>query len=229
MTTESQCPFGHGSAGTTNRDWWPNQLRLDLLNQHSHEVQSAGRGLRLRRGLQEARLHRAEERPGAADDRFAGLVAGRLRPLRRPVRAHGLAQRRHLPHRRWPRRRRPRTAALRAAEQLAGQRQPGQGAPPAVADQAEVRPGHLVGRPDDPDRQRRAGDDGLQDLRLRRAAAKTCGNPTTMCTGAARSGWAATSATAWLAGVASDGVCQDDDSKVQRAISRTRWPPCRWA
>ena len=36
MTTESKCPF-HSSAGggTGNRDWWPNQLRLDLLNQHS--------------------------------------------------------------------------------------------------------------------------------------------------------------------------------------------------
>ncbi|MBI1370063.1 MAG: catalase/peroxidase HPI [Planctomycetes bacterium] len=36
MSTQSKCPF-HQSAGggTTNRDWWPNQLRLDLLNQHS--------------------------------------------------------------------------------------------------------------------------------------------------------------------------------------------------
>jgi catalase-peroxidase len=42
-----------------------------------------------------------------ADDRFAGLVAGRLRPLRPAVHPHGLAQRRHLPHRRRPRRRRP--------------------------------------------------------------------------------------------------------------------------
>jgi catalase-peroxidase len=39
-------------------------------------------------------------------------------------------------------------AALRAAQQLARQRQPRQGAPPAVADQAEVRAEDLVGRPD---------------------------------------------------------------------------------
>ena len=33
---EAKCPFNHAAAGgTTNRDWWPNQLRLDLLNQHS--------------------------------------------------------------------------------------------------------------------------------------------------------------------------------------------------
>ena len=35
MSNESKCPFHSKTAGTTNRDWWPNQLRLDLLNQHS--------------------------------------------------------------------------------------------------------------------------------------------------------------------------------------------------
>ncbi|MGH1441264.1 MAG: catalase/peroxidase HPI [Cellvibrionaceae bacterium] len=35
------CPFGHGSitkatdSGTANRDWWPNQLNLNILRQHS--------------------------------------------------------------------------------------------------------------------------------------------------------------------------------------------------
>ncbi len=34
--TESKCPINHAAGGgTTNQDWWPNQLRLDLLNQHS--------------------------------------------------------------------------------------------------------------------------------------------------------------------------------------------------
>jgi catalase-peroxidase len=42
MTTESKCPFGHGSAGTANRDWWPNQLRLDLLAQHSTKSNPLG-------------------------------------------------------------------------------------------------------------------------------------------------------------------------------------------
>ena len=167
--TEGKCPFNHtAGGGTSNRDWWPNQLRLDLLHQHSSRSDSHGRGLRLRQGVQEPRLRGPEEGPRGAHDRFAGLVAGGLRPLRALVHPHGLAQRRHLPHRRRPRRRRPRPAALRAAQQLAGQRQPGQGAPPALADQAEVRPEDLLGRPDDPRRQRRAGDDGLQDLRLRR-------------------------------------------------------------
>ena len=37
MSTEAKCPF-HQTAGggTTNSDWWPNQLRIDLLNQHSN-------------------------------------------------------------------------------------------------------------------------------------------------------------------------------------------------
>ena len=36
MSTEAKCPF-HQTAGggTSNQDWWPNQLRVDLLNQHS--------------------------------------------------------------------------------------------------------------------------------------------------------------------------------------------------
>ena len=34
--TTGKCPFGHGAgSGTTNRDWWPEQLRLDVLHQHS--------------------------------------------------------------------------------------------------------------------------------------------------------------------------------------------------
>jgi catalase-peroxidase len=36
MSSEAKCPFPHaGSAGTTNRDWWPNGLNLNLLHQHS--------------------------------------------------------------------------------------------------------------------------------------------------------------------------------------------------
>jgi catalase-peroxidase len=32
----AKCPFNHSvGGGTSNRDWWPNQLRVDLLHQHS--------------------------------------------------------------------------------------------------------------------------------------------------------------------------------------------------
>ena len=37
MSTEAKCPF-HQTAGggTSNEHWWPNQLRVDLLGQHSN-------------------------------------------------------------------------------------------------------------------------------------------------------------------------------------------------
>jgi catalase-peroxidase len=36
MSTEAKCPFKHhAGGGTSNRDWWPNQLRLDILHQRS--------------------------------------------------------------------------------------------------------------------------------------------------------------------------------------------------
>ena len=40
-SNESKCPFPHGqikqaaSMGTSNKDWWPNRLNLDILRQHS--------------------------------------------------------------------------------------------------------------------------------------------------------------------------------------------------
>jgi catalase-peroxidase len=38
MPTESTCPIKHTAGdGTTNMDWWPNRLRLDLLTQHSRK------------------------------------------------------------------------------------------------------------------------------------------------------------------------------------------------
>ncbi|WKL16092.1 catalase/peroxidase HPI [Comamonas testosteroni] len=50
MTTESKCPFHQGqnsetaAAGnaTSNKDWWPNQLRVDLLSQHSAKSNPLG-------------------------------------------------------------------------------------------------------------------------------------------------------------------------------------------
>jgi catalase-peroxidase len=43
MSHEAKCPF-HGAAGggTQNKDWWPNQLRLDLLSQHSEKSNPLG-------------------------------------------------------------------------------------------------------------------------------------------------------------------------------------------
>ena len=41
--TEAKCPFSQGAGGgTTNRDWWPQHLRLDLLHQHSAKSDPMG-------------------------------------------------------------------------------------------------------------------------------------------------------------------------------------------
>ena len=212
MTTEAKCPFNHtAGGGTSNRDWWPNQLRLDLLHQHSSKSNPMGEDFDYAEEFKSLDF-------AAVKKDLAALMTdsqdwwpadfGHYGPLVHP---HGVAQRRHLPHRRRPRRRRPGPAALRAAQQLAGQRQPRQGAPPALADQAEVRPQDLLGRPDDPHRQRRARVDGLQDLRLRRRSRGRLG------AGSGR-----------LLGRRED-VARRTSATPASASSRIRSPPCRWA
>src|SRR5881296_762356 len=43
--TEAKCPFNHtAGGGPSNRDWWPNQLRLDILHQHSSKSNPMGEG-----------------------------------------------------------------------------------------------------------------------------------------------------------------------------------------
>ena len=50
MSTETRCPFNHTAGlGRTNRDWWPNQLRLELLHQHSSKSDPMGRGFDYRK------------------------------------------------------------------------------------------------------------------------------------------------------------------------------------
>jgi catalase-peroxidase len=45
MSNEAKCPFTHAAGGgTTNRDWWPKQLRLDLLAQHSSKSDPLDQG-----------------------------------------------------------------------------------------------------------------------------------------------------------------------------------------
>jgi len=50
MNEESKCPVTGSvrkhtaGGGTTNRDWWPNQLKLDILHQHSSKSNPMGEG-----------------------------------------------------------------------------------------------------------------------------------------------------------------------------------------
>src|ERR1700690_1597963 len=43
MSTEAKCPFHQAAGGgTSNQDWWPNQLKLELLHQHSSKSDPMG-------------------------------------------------------------------------------------------------------------------------------------------------------------------------------------------
>ena len=45
MNTESKCPFHHtAAAAKSNRDWWPNQINLKVLRQHSSLSDPMGKG-----------------------------------------------------------------------------------------------------------------------------------------------------------------------------------------
>ncbi|MGB2350598.1 MAG: catalase/peroxidase HPI [Akkermansiaceae bacterium] len=43
MSTASKCPFNHGAGeGTSNKDWWPDHLKVELLHQHSTKSDPMG-------------------------------------------------------------------------------------------------------------------------------------------------------------------------------------------
>jgi catalase-peroxidase len=39
---EAKCPFNHGASVATNRDWWPKQVNVQVLNQHSPKSDPMG-------------------------------------------------------------------------------------------------------------------------------------------------------------------------------------------
>ncbi|GAC1660641.1 MAG: catalase/peroxidase HPI [Candidatus Dormibacteraceae bacterium] len=45
MSSETKCPFNHAAGGgTSNRDWWPKQLNMKILHQHSSLSDPMGTG-----------------------------------------------------------------------------------------------------------------------------------------------------------------------------------------
>jgi len=55
--TESKCPVAHGvHKSYANVDWWPNQLNLKILHQHSR-CPTDGQEVRLREGVQSLDLN----------------------------------------------------------------------------------------------------------------------------------------------------------------------------
>ncbi|BDB25063.1 catalase/peroxidase HPI [Cupriavidus sp. P-10] len=57
MSNEAKCPFTHtAGGGTTNREWWPRQLRLDLLSQHSGKSNPLGTDFNYRKAFKDLDL-----------------------------------------------------------------------------------------------------------------------------------------------------------------------------
>ena len=139
VNESKRCPFMGGSthytagSGRSNRDWWPNQLNLSILRQHSSLSNPMGEDFNyaeefkkldlaaVKQDLHELMTNSQEWWPadyghyGPLFIRMAWHSAGTYRIAERP------------------RGRSYRCAALCPAQQLARQRQPRQGSPTALA------------------------------------------------------------------------------------------------
>ena len=196
MDNEKKCPFsGRAHSGTSNRDWWPNQLNLKVLHQNPPAGDPMGAEFNyaeefktldldaLKKDIEQVMTTSQDWWPadfghyGPLFIRMAWHSAGTYR-ISDGRGGAGAGEQRFAPLNSWP-----------------DNVEPRQGAPAALADQAEVRPEDLVGRPDGLRRQLRPGVDGVQDVRLRRRT-RGCLGARARSTGGPRTRGSPTSATA---------------------------------
>ena len=170
-----QCPMGRGGGGRTRRDWWPDNLRLEGLNQHSSRSNPLGEAFDYTKEFKTldlnaviADLHAlmtdSQEWWPADFGHYGGLFirlawhsAGTYRITDGRGGAGG-GQQRFAPLNSWPD-----NANLDKGRRLLWPIKQKYGAKA------------LLGRPVRAGRQRRAGVHGLQDLRLRRGPGRHLG------------------------------------------------------
>ena len=110
MSEENRCPVA--GSGTSNRDWWPNQLRLDILHQHSSKSNPMGEDFNYAKGFKSLDFKAVKKDLRELMTKSQDWWPADFGTLRTSIHSHGMAQRRYVPHWRWPRRRR--SAAISA-------------------------------------------------------------------------------------------------------------------
>ncbi len=110
--TENRKPIvTSGALGTSNQDWWPHQLNLKILHQHSSLSNPMGIEYNYAEEFKKLDLDAVKKDLYALMTDSQELVASRLRSLWWAIHPDGVAQCRYLPRGRWPRGRLQRLAA----------------------------------------------------------------------------------------------------------------------
>ena len=86
-----KCPFTGGTHGRMNCDWWPDYLDIQVLHHNSSLSNPMGEAFDYAKEFKSLDLNAVIKDLHALMTDFAGLVAGRLRPLWWLVHPHGVA------------------------------------------------------------------------------------------------------------------------------------------